>query len=254
MCVVLAALLCLAGPARARDTVCLTNGEWPPYLSEHLPHHGFASHVVSRAFELAGLQVEYGFYPWRRSYDYARDALNRDGKRWDGTIVWIYADDRAPLFHYSDPVVIDSSHLFHLKSHPIEWKHISDLKGKTMGGTLHTNYTVLEQAEKDGILRIERTSGYGSLLGRLMEQRVDAIPMVKQVGLYYIRTLLSEADQKRVDYSPKPFETRKYHLIVSKTLEDGEEVIRQFNLGLKKLKKSGEYARMLRDLEQGKYD
>jgi len=46
----LIALLC--GSIQAADSVRLTNGEWPPYLGEHLPHHGVASRIVAEAFAL----------------------------------------------------------------------------------------------------------------------------------------------------------------------------------------------------------
>lgn len=37
-----------------RPVVVLANGEWKPYLSKNLVENGFASHVVSRAFEISG--------------------------------------------------------------------------------------------------------------------------------------------------------------------------------------------------------
>ena len=36
--------------AESAKTIRLTNGEWQPYLSKDVPHHGFASHVVTEAF------------------------------------------------------------------------------------------------------------------------------------------------------------------------------------------------------------
>lgn len=40
-----------------------TNGEWPPYLSENLPHYGLASHIISEAFAKKGLPLNMAFSP-----------------------------------------------------------------------------------------------------------------------------------------------------------------------------------------------
>ena len=53
--------------AQTRDTIRLTNGDWQPFMSKNGPHHGIASHVVTEAFALVGVEVEYGFFPWKRS-------------------------------------------------------------------------------------------------------------------------------------------------------------------------------------------
>ena len=76
---VLATLLALSSGcsvgalAQTRDTIRLTNGEWQPLMSKNVPHHGIASHVVTEGFALVGVEVEYGFSPWKRAKKLARD-------------------------------------------------------------------------------------------------------------------------------------------------------------------------------------
>jgi polar amino acid transport system substrate-binding protein len=53
--------------AQTRDTIRLTNGDWQPFMSENGPHHGIASHVITEGFARAGVEVEYGFSPWKRA-------------------------------------------------------------------------------------------------------------------------------------------------------------------------------------------
>ena len=118
----LLAILMTAAPVRA-ETVRLTNGEWAPYLSETLPHHGAASHIVSKAFEKVGVTVKYGFFPWKRSYRLAEQG------RWHGTVVWVFTEKRAKDFLYSDVVIEDAEYLFHLKEAPLEWRTPADLGG-----------------------------------------------------------------------------------------------------------------------------
>ncbi len=66
----------------AETTIRITNGEWEPYLSEHCYKYGLASHIVSEAFRLEGINVEWGFFPWKRSYEWAKDGS------WDASAVW----------------------------------------------------------------------------------------------------------------------------------------------------------------------
>ena len=53
-------------PATAPPRVRLANGEWPPYTSLNLPNLGCDSQVVTEAFALEGIGVEYDFFPWAR--------------------------------------------------------------------------------------------------------------------------------------------------------------------------------------------
>lgn len=244
----------LPGFTSAGEIVKIANGEWPPYLSVNLPHHGFASHVVEEAFAAVGLNVRYGFYPWKRSYQYAKDGKDNRGKIWHGTVVWVYTEERAKHFLYSDPVIIDTELLFHLKSRPLEWKVVDDLKGMTIGGTLHTVYPVFEEAEQRGILKIDRGGNYDVLFQKLRWQDIDAVPQVKQVGRYFLNTALSDEERSRITFSPTVVQERKYSLILSRQVPQNRRLLQLFNEGLHLIRSNGRYAELHKELEQGKYD
>ncbi len=72
---------CGVAAAEMSNTIRLTNGEWQPYLSKDVPHFGIASHIVTEAFALVGVEVEYGFFPWARSMKLAKVG------RWDGRVL-----------------------------------------------------------------------------------------------------------------------------------------------------------------------
>ncbi len=52
--------------ADAESTIRFTDGEWQPLMSKNGPHHVIASHVLTEAFALVVVEVEYGFSPWKR--------------------------------------------------------------------------------------------------------------------------------------------------------------------------------------------
>ena len=65
--IMLCCLLTGAPLAVAEETIRITNGEWPPYMSKKLKHYGLASRITTEAFASQGVKVEYGFFPWARS-------------------------------------------------------------------------------------------------------------------------------------------------------------------------------------------
>src|SRR5476651_659039 len=110
----------------AQEVITLSNGEWPPYLSAAAPFHGPISRIVSEAFALEGVTVQYTFRPWSRAYAEAvSGSVN-------GSIVWsgpIPGADRAKHFYFSDVVFEGESVFFHLKSYPFEWNRFDQLAG-----------------------------------------------------------------------------------------------------------------------------
>ncbi|WP_163834249.1 substrate-binding periplasmic protein [Spartinivicinus ruber] len=240
--------------AKTNITINLTNGEWPPYLSQSLPHYGFASHIVTKAFATVDIKVNYSFFPWTRAYHYA---LTGKGikKIWHGTVVWVYTPKRAKSFFYSDPVVQDQEVLFHLKTTPLEtWQHINDLRGKVIGGTQHTTYPTFEKAAQQGILRLERAGNYFDLFNRLLGKRIDAVPQVKQVGQYYLRTQFSTLQRALITSAPKVIQTREYFLIINKKIPSNKLLVKKFNDGLNNIKKNGTYSYLYKQLINGFYD
>jgi polar amino acid transport system substrate-binding protein len=238
----------------AHQKVRLTNGEWPPYLSEHLPHHGCASHIVKEAFSAVGIEIEYGFFPWQRSYEYAKNGKDPSGQIWHGSLVWVPTENRTRHFLYTDAVVTDHEVLFHLKNRSLEWNEISDLQGKTIGGTQHTVYPNLEEADRRGILHLEKSGTYETLFKRLLLQRIDAVPHVKNVAQYLLRTSLTQYERSQITFSPTVLQKREYHVILTKRLEKNKELIQLFNKGLKIIKENGKYYEYFHNLSVGKYD
>ena len=241
-------ILFLACQSSHAETVKITNGEWAPYLSEHLPENGFASDVVRAAFDAAGLSVEYGFYPWKRAFKLARQG------DWHGSVVWVYTPERARDFFFSDTVVTDSEYLFHLKSFKLEWQRPEDLQDVRIGGTLHTVYPAFKAAEDQGIITIERTGTYENLYRRLLKKRIHAIPQVSAVGEFLIRTTLTPDQQAQITMSPTIIQTRRYALILSKAIPENKHILERFNRGLKHIRLTGIYREMLDRLKRGGYD
>lgn len=44
---------------KAAEQIYITNGEWPPYLSQRLPNFGLASQIVNEAFSAEQVDVRW---------------------------------------------------------------------------------------------------------------------------------------------------------------------------------------------------
>ena len=91
----------------AEEKVRIASGEWLPYQSENLKYHGPASRVITEAFALSGIDVEFGYFPWARSYEYAKKG------EWDGTFLWFDTSERRKDFFISEPVLNIQYVFFH---------------------------------------------------------------------------------------------------------------------------------------------
>lgn len=240
-------LLCtlLFGVAQAAEQVRLTNGEWPPYLGANLPHHGVASRIVSEAFALEGITVEWEFHPWARSLKMAED-----GQR-DGSAVWMNNNDREQRFYVSDPVVESGYYLFYRKHQGFDWKSVTDLRGLRVAGTRGYDYgQEFQQAEASGELPVSRLTSDEQGLRQLLAGRIDVLPIDKVVGFDLLYQKFTSAERQRLSFHPKPLRSDSLHLILSREIPANAELITRFNRGLEKLRQSGKAAQYLLDVHQ----
>lgn len=230
------------------DTVRITNGEWPPYLSENLKYYGVASRIVTEAFTLEGIKVEYGFFPWNRAL-----LLAQKGK-WDGSAVWAYSEDRNRDFYFSEPVIESKWFFFHLKTTEFSWEKLDDLKKFKIGGTLGYIYNKkLDAAEKEGKIKIFRVPKDEQNFEKLARGRIDVFPVDIDVGYQILNNLFSEEKVKLFTHYPRPVKDTTFSLILSRAVKHNENMLKKFNKGLKQLKANGKVDQFLKESRQGKY-
>ena len=232
------------------ETIRITSGEWEPFLSKHIYKYGLDSHIVTEAFKLEGINVEWGFFPWQRSYANAKNSNS-----WDASCCWWPDDDTKNEFLVSDTITETSFVFYHLKSYPFHWDSLKDLKDIKIGGTSEYHYgNEFMSAIEAKVLNVEYTSKDEFNYKKLLAGRIDIFPNDPAVGNAQIRNSLSPEEANLITYSRKKFGESTLHLIMSKNKRRNKYFLDKFNAGLKKLKASGRYQEMLKDLEAGKYD
>jgi polar amino acid transport system substrate-binding protein len=238
-------LWCGMAAAHAED-ITLTNGEWLPYQSEHLPHYGVLSRIVSEAFALEGVTVHYVFRPWPRALAEAKAGTAQ------GSIVWSEGppgSTRHRDFHFSDLVFEGKSVFFHRKGMSFDWKTFDDLVRYRIGGV--AGYEYLFQ-NIPGI-KLDRAATDELCMRKLMAGRFDLFPTSLDAGMYLLRTRFSASEAASLTVHKGAYNSTRYHLILPRALASSPRHLELFNKGLKKLKDSGRYAQYMDDLAAGKY-
>jgi len=232
------------------ETIRITNGEWAPFLSKDSYEYGFGSHIVTEAFKLEGVTVEWGFFPWQRAYQNAKD-----GESWDASCCWWPDDKTKTEFTVSDPITKTSFVFFHLKSYNFDWNSIQDLKGIKIGGTSEYNYgDEFMGALNAKALDVEFAIKDEFNFKKLLASRIQIFPNDPSVGNAQIRNSLSPDEANLLTHTSKEFGISTLHLIISIDNKRKKYFLDKFNTGMKKLKRSGRYQQMLNDLKAGKYD
>ncbi len=231
-------IFCFCSSVNAEQVVRLTTGEWPPYLSKEAPHSGIAACIVTAAFAAAGIKTQFGWFPWKRAFQFA------GREKWGGSIIWSRSPEREKDFLYSDPVIEVSDVFFHLKSYPFDWKSWADLKGIKIGVTTGYLYgEAFQQAQNSGLIKVFRVTTDLQNLKKLLKKRIDVFVVAQDVGYELLRKHFSSQQAQLFTSHPKPVRPSmaNLHLLLSKRNPDHKNLMAVFNKGLKEIKQNGKF-------------
>ncbi len=240
--------ICKASPAQT--SITLTNGEWVPYLSENLPEYGFASAVVKAAFKASDVDVEYKFFPLSRAIFYAKEGHDLNGQICHGFVANSYHKDDVETFYHSVPIFEDDVIVYTLAKRNLKIKTFDDLQNLTIGTTRTLNERMLEVMDIHSKLKIIKSGTHDVLFDRLLYERVDAIWQTRANANYFLLNKYSKEQRDQIAQS-EVIRTRRYHLILNKSIESNAENIRKFNRGLRIIKENGTYDALVEKLKNG---
>jgi polar amino acid transport system substrate-binding protein len=255
----LSLLLNLLNFAQADDTpipavVQISTEEYIPFTSTKLKYSGIFSRIVSEAFLLEGIEVEYAFYPAARSYMLAQSG------RVNGTMPWAYRAEREADFLYSDPVLdVGEEYFFYRQDFEFNWDQnnldYTTLIGTRFGAILTYDYgKAFQDAEAKGIINVYRVSSLKQLFNMLQKRRIDIVISKEWVAQYILQSEFTADVLAQLDSRPEVVGPASYdYLLFSKSRTNAQILMETFNSGLKNLRASGRYDVILKDLEKGEY-
>ncbi len=236
----IATSLLLATPTSRADTLNLATGnDYAPFTDQKLMEGGMATEIVKRAYAESHTDIKLAWVSW----DAAKDDT-KSGK-YAGTFPWVRTADREAVFLFSDPIFVLNQKVFMRADKAFSAAGQANFKGKVY---CHAKgWAVLPFV--DALIKSNTIS---------QVEAADITPCAKLVGEgkadFYVTDEIQgqQAFQaagltdKQIVQSKESVADQTLHVIVSKTLANGREVIDLFNKGLKSLKASGEYGKIVK--------
>ena len=233
----------------ANENIRIATGEWSPYISKELKYNGLVSRIITEAFALEGVDVEYHYFPWGRAL------LESDEGSMDASSVWYFHADREKKFLHSDPIIVTNEVFFHLKSFAFDWNDWSDLKGLRVGGTIeYTVSKMLKDKQEIGGYSLEIIPTDENNFKKLLKGRIHIFPLAKEVAYALLNEKFTEQDRNQLTFHPKPVNSGELHLLLSKNKPNSKHLLKRFNRGLKRLKESGQYDSIMRESISGTFN
>lgn len=234
------AAACQAAPAPRALGVRLSNQEYPPYLGETLPGYGLLSRVVSAAFRLENVRVGYVFYPNNRALESARAGAV------DGSLGWAVTPERQRDLLYSDTVMTLRMVFFQRAERTIAWRTLADLAPYRIGVTAGNSYSdEFARLQAGGLLHVESAADDLSNFRKLLVGHIDLFPIDAEVGSMLLARQFGVEQRRQLTFSARSFWSAEMHVVISRKSHDAVELVARFNRGLKRLRASGEYARLI---------
>ncbi|MEO7108564.1 MAG: transporter substrate-binding domain-containing protein [Rhodoferax sp.] len=222
-------------------TLRIATGELPPYMTAGRSDQGISLSVVRRAFELAGYRVDYTFLPWSRAL-----AETRIGK-WDATAAWGNNPERNPPYLVSDNVVTEKWVFVYRNAIKFSWATLADLKPYRLALIQDYTYTPeIWTMAKAGDFKSERLPNDIAAIKMLLLERSDVAPMERNVACDVLQKNFSDAEAAKLSVDPKQMtDSFTSHVLFPRSLAKSAVRMADFNAGLKKLRASPEYAKIL---------
>ncbi len=231
--------------SRAADKLRLTLMEYAPLMGEKVTGYGIEPAIVTAAFKQVDIDVEYDFFPPAGSMKSAEKGI------YDGTVGWVWSEEREQSFYYSDPIFEAPLVMFHLKEFTFDWETMDDLKGIPIGFTAKNYYgPAFHEALDAGTLTIDEASKDNLQFDKLLRHRIKVFPINFYTGFFMIQQHYDPQQAALFTHHPRPLKTSVYHVLFSRAVKENATRLGLFNQGLRQLKASGEYDRIIVEYKQ----
>ena len=206
--------------------------EYPPFRGNNLPKQGMLADITVQALSLKGHNVTIKFAPWARALHWAKHGTT------DGILGLWHTKTRAHYFLFSHPLPANHMLFYKRKSDTINYSSYADLvdQKRRFGGVI--GYVYPFGLIESGIITTQVSSELQTFR-LLSEKRVDLIAVDRDFAVY----TLNQPAYSRYKHNIEPLlpilESQKQYLAISKKINNGQQILDDFNDGLKQLIRSG---------------
>jgi polar amino acid transport system substrate-binding protein len=225
----------------AENVQRLATDEFLPYIDRSQPEGGYYPALISRVLAESGERAEFVYRPWLRAHLETRDG------RFDGSFPYLRSAERERDFVFSDSLLDVEAHFFVRAEQVWSERPLEQVSGKR---TCYLQDSLLaeplQKLLEANAFRIERVSDMAQCFRMLAAGRVDFV----SAGSFN-----AWATIKKIYGEEHPFKTvgpaldrTPLHLVWPRSNPLSESRREAFNAALKRLRDSGEVARLQREL------
>ncbi|MEM7045588.1 MAG: transporter substrate-binding domain-containing protein [Pseudomonadota bacterium] len=242
------ALCLLATSGAEAASFRIATGEYPPFTSSSMKHNGYVNHIIDRASEEVGIDLQFQFLPWARSLELAERG------DYAASSYWFYTAERDKKFFHVGPVSKEPIVFFHRKDrHLSAWSSLDDLTGLKIGATNGYTYSKsFWEAANSGTLTVDVVADDETNIKKLIAGRIDLFVAGKLSAWHLINEqFASQRDQ--LTTLEKPLTVQTGYLVVSRQAPDAEAFASSLQRGLDLIREQGLIDQFTQDLVQGHY-
>lgn len=232
------ALVAFCSMARA-EVLLVTGNDYPPFTDQSLPDGGLSTSLVRAAFAASGASVNIHFQPWLRGY---RATLNGD---FAATFPYVHTEQRESDMLFSDPFMTVDTVIISRATQPLEYQTAASLEGmalcRAQGWGLPS---AIQAAIEADVIKVVDAPQYTSCFRMLLAGRVDFL--LSNNLQWEVQAQVNQLNPDDFYLATTPVQRSRHYVIAAKT-PAGEAAIRQFNAGLRQLRRSGDYAQLVSD-------
>jgi polar amino acid transport system substrate-binding protein len=212
-------------------------GDWPPYTNSS--ENGLATDIVTAACISVGLKYKIIHVPWLRAEN------NVEKGEAFATYPYAITNERKSKYIFSDPIFSSSNSIIYKKSNSKininELQNIESFKNYTIGMTTGSDAITVPLREIGA--KVETTETIDLSMKKLQSGRIDFLIE----DSYVINELLKQYRDNQIVVLKKQilFLDRDYCLMATKNNSNSSEIINLFNKGIRKIKSTGEYRRII---------
>ena len=212
--------------------ISIVTVEWEPHFGSKLPQKGKMSALVTAAFKAGGHNATIDFIPWPRAM---KEVL--EGKS-DIVMGAYFNEERAQVYNYSDVV-------FHIDTGLIVRPGL-DIGEQTFGSMrkllpykigIVRGYANTEDFDAADYLDKHIASTPNLNIRKLFRGRIDM--MVGSFDIFRFNAKKEGFCISDATFVYPPMQRHGLHLLGSKKISDGDQIIADFNRGLKVIRDNG---------------
>ena len=219
-------ILPIQAAAATTGTLRLATLEWRPYVASTLPGNGLTATIVASTAAQLDMSAKFDYFPWLRAMK-----LGINDGLYAGYFPAYYTEDRLATCHFSASIGTSTIGLAYLKTAPVEWAALDDLRKVRIGVVLgFSNGKQFDSMVASKELNVEVSGTDLQNVKKLVAGRFPAIVIDRMVLEYLLRTepgLI--AMQKRIVFHAKPLAELAMHVCFKRT-----ESARQLQLAFDK--------------------